>query len=120
MHAKQAKQAKTSSEYVLVGPGAFQLRPDINPMNVLLVDNVFNSIIYFSLVRSRQNKVYATRHIYDNNYYYSSSGTVYMHALASKYKCEENDMVRTWIGCTSPCIQRPASSTLLIDYPLLH
>jgi hypothetical protein len=29
-------------------------------------------------------------------------------------------MVRTWIGCTSPCIQRPASSTLLIYYPLLH
>ena len=48
---------------VLAGPGEFELRPEINPIKVLLVYNIFNSIIYFSLVRSRQNKVYATRHI---------------------------------------------------------
>ncbi len=35
---------------VLTGPGDFELRPDINPIKVLLVHNILNSIIYFSLV----------------------------------------------------------------------
>ena len=35
---------------VLAGPGEFELRPEINPIKVLLVYNILNSIIYFSLV----------------------------------------------------------------------
>ncbi len=33
----------------MAGPGEFELRPEINPIKVLLVYNRLNSIIYFSL-----------------------------------------------------------------------
>ena len=51
---------------VLAGPGEFELRPEINPIKVLLVCNILNSIIYFSLV-SRLNRVYTTRYIIQTN-----------------------------------------------------
>ncbi len=52
---------------VLTGPGEFELRPEINPIKVLLVYNILNSIIYFSLVCQDKNRNYTTRYIIQTN-----------------------------------------------------